>query len=169
MTEAQPALGEPRWHADPEGGAGLRWWDGTQWTSAVMGPEDLAAPAQPRLPEGTPVYTVPLWAIVVLPVLSTVVLLQTQDSTTLLRSALSLLLFGVAIALAYADYRALLAAGYRRPFHWGWAFLSAGVYVVGRSVIVRRRIGRGLTPVWVWAAVTVLGLATGVWVLTTPG
>jgi hypothetical protein len=71
---------------------------------------------------------------------------------------LSLLIYGATVALAYSDHRILLGAGYMRPFHWAWAFLSTGVYVIGRSIIVQRRIGRGLTPIWVWVAVTVLGL-----------
>jgi hypothetical protein len=39
-----------------------------------------------------------------------------------------------------------------------WAFLSTGVYVIGRSIIVQRRIGRGLLPIWVWVGVTLLGV-----------
>ena len=181
MTATTPELGEPRWHADPEGGPGLRWWDGTQWTSAVTGPAELGPPTQQPLPAGTVVYTVPLWVIVFLPLLSTVGLLliptgslasifdaqatgrlQTFDPSTMLRNLLSLLIYGATITLAYADRRTLLAAGFARPFHWAWAFLSTGVYVVGRSVIVQRRIGRGLTPIWVWVGVTMLGLAAAV-------
>ncbi|MCZ1075610.1 DUF4041 domain-containing protein [Rhodococcus sp. A5(2022)] len=45
----------PGWHPDPEGAAQLRWWDGTQWTSATqpLAPEpgqrsDLALPSAPE-------------------------------------------------------------------------------------------------------------------------
>jgi hypothetical protein len=181
MTATTPELGEPRWHADPEGGPGLRWWDGTQWTSSVMGPAELGPPVQQPLAAGTVVYTVPIWVIVFLPLLSTLAVLlfpvgslasifdaqasgqlQTFDPSTMLRNLLSLLIYGATITLAYADRRTLLRAGYVRPFHWAWAFLSTGVYVVGRSIIVQRRIGRGLTPIWVWVAVTMLGVAAAV-------
>jgi hypothetical protein len=165
MTEAQPVLGEPRWHADPEGGEGLRWWDGTQWTASVMDSNELAPPVQRPLADGTPVYTVPLWVLVFLPVLSPLILLLDVGSAGLLRNLLNLAVYAGAILLAYADHRALQAAGYQRPFHWGWSFLSSGVYVVGRSIIVNRRIGRGLTPIWVWAAVAVLALTAGIWIL----
>jgi len=178
MTATTPELGEPRWHADPEGGPGLRWWDGTQWTTAVMGPAELGPPVQQPLPAGTSPYTVPLWVIVFLPLLSTLGALlmpspplsslfdaqadgalQAADPFTLIRNLLSLFIYGATVALAYADRRALLQAGYVRPFHWAWAFLSTGVYVVGRSIIVQRRLGRGLTPIWIWVGVTTLGLA----------
>jgi hypothetical protein len=178
MTDSVPILGEPRWHADPEGGGGLRWWDGTQWTASVMGPAELGPPVQKPLPSGTPVFTVSLWVIVFLPLLGTlgVLLIPTPsmaamfdaqvtgevppyDPAGLLRNLVTFLIYGATVALAFLDRRALLRAGYVRPFHWGWAFLSAGVYVVGRSIIVQRRIGRGLLPIWVWVGVTLLGAA----------
>jgi hypothetical protein len=178
MSASAPELGEPRWHADPEGGAGLRWWDGTQWTTAVMGPAELGPPVQQPLPPQTPVFTPSIWVIVLLPLLSTVGALllplasmssivndpasgpfESFDPNTMIRNVLSLLIYGATVALAFTDRRSLLRAGYVRPFHWAWAFLSTGVYVVGRSVIVQRRIGRGLAPIWVWLAVYLVGLA----------
>lgn len=178
MSAAAPELGEPRWHADPNGGPGLRWWDGTQWTAAVMGPAELGPPVQQPLPPETPVYTVSLWAIVFLPLLSTLSALvlpaatlatisqaqpgspfeQSFEPSGLIRNLLSLAVYAATVALAFVDRRTLLRAGYVRPFHWAWAFLSTGVYVVGRSIIVQHRIGRGLTPIWVWVGVAVVGL-----------
>jgi hypothetical protein len=35
----------PGWYADPAGGGGKRWWDGTRWTEHVRAPEEQA-PAQ---------------------------------------------------------------------------------------------------------------------------
>jgi hypothetical protein len=176
MTTSSPKLGEPRWHTDPEGGAGLRWWDGTQWTDSVMGPAELGPPEQQPLSSDTPIFTVPLWAIVFLPLVAMLGNLlipvaapvsfsgQTPqmpafDPSDLMRNGLNLAVFAAGIILAFADRRALLRAGYVRPFHWGWAFLSAGVYVVGRSIIVQRRVGRGLQPllpIWIWVAVALL-------------
>jgi hypothetical protein len=178
MTTSSPQLGEPRWHTDPEGGAGLRWWDGTQWTDSVMGPAELGPPEQQPLSSDTPIYTAPLWAIVFLPLvtmlgnllipLSAPAPLSGQtpqmpafDPSDLMRSGLNVAAFAAGIVLAFADRRALLRAGYVRPFHWGWAFLSAGVYVVGRSIIVQRRVGRGLQPllpIWIWVAVALLSM-----------
>ena len=181
MTDSAPILGEPRWHNDPEGGAGLRWWDGTQWTTSVMGAAELGPAVQKPLATGTRVFTVSLWVIVFLPLLTTLGNLvfrspslasvyeaaatgdaPPSDSAGMLRNLLTLAVYGATVVLAFIDRRALLQAGYVRPFHWAWAFLSTGVYVVGRSIIVQRRIGRGLTPIWVWVGVTLLGVAVAV-------
>ena len=67
------------------------------------------------------------------------------------------------IVLAYFDWRTLTRRGMDRPFHWAWSFLAlasggALVYVIGRSVVVRRRSGRGLAPLWVFVGVEVLAL-----------
>ncbi|MDQ1575028.1 MAG: hypothetical protein QOH55_178, partial [Microbacteriaceae bacterium] len=43
-----------------------------------------------------------------------------------------------------------------------WVFLGNGVYVIGRSVIVKRRSGRGLAPIWIWAAILLLSIIIGV-------
>jgi len=182
MTAGVPELGEPRWLADPAGGTGLRWWDGTQWTTAVMGPAELGPAVQQPLAAGTIVYTWSIWAIVFLPLVSMLGLfvvpiqpiMSLSDAQSygplgpafepsgLLRNLLSLVIHGCAVALAFHDRRALLTAGYVRPFHWAWAFLYSGVYIVGRSVIVQRRIGRGLAPIWAWVGVTVLGSVVAV-------
>jgi hypothetical protein len=56
------------------------------------------------------------------------------------------------VLLAWFDSKRLAAAGIARPFHWAFAFIpvaSGAVYVIGRSVVVRRRSGRGLWPIWV--------------------
>lgn len=65
-----------------------------------------------------------------------------------------------AIVFAWLDYRALAARGIQKPFHWAFAFfvllITIGVYVIGRTVVVRRQTGKGLAPLWGWIAVTVL-------------
>ena len=77
----------PGWYPDPYGGAGLRWWDGVQWTQHVAGPVPAAAayapaayapaagPAARRpLPEGPPVYTPWIWLVTLLPLVNAVIL-----------------------------------------------------------------------------------------------
>lgn len=175
MTAPPPELGEPRWHADPNGGGGLRWWDGARWTTAVRAPADPGSALQQPMPAGTVVYTCSIWLIVILTLVplagvlafpfpsgadltavsSAPELQRSIDLHGVWRNAVNLLGYGASVALAVHDRRALLRAGYAQPFHWAWAFLSSGVYLIGRSVIVRRRIGRGLAPIWAWAGVSV--------------
>ena len=54
-----------------------------------------------------------------------------------------------------------------RPFHWAWAFLNGLVYVIGRSVIVRKVAApRGLAPMWTAIAVYVLvQVSAAMWVV----
>jgi hypothetical protein len=73
----------------------------------------------------------------------------------------SYLCVGLTIFFGWLDYRALKAAGVPKPFHWAWGFFilaGAGflVYVIGRSVVVRRRTGSGLAPIWIYVASQVL-------------
>ncbi|MFF2387914.1 DUF2510 domain-containing protein [Agromyces sp. NPDC058104] len=63
------------------------------------------------------------------------------------------------VLFAYFDRRELVERGFERPFHWAWAFFAlftSLVYVIGRSVVVKRRSGRGMAPMWVAIAVTVV-------------
>jgi hypothetical protein len=72
--------------------------------------------------------------------------------------AISLATYAVSIVLAVIDYRALASRGVVRPFHWAWTFLSSIVYAIGRGVVVRRRIGSGLAPMWVYLAATLISV-----------
>lgn len=84
----------------------------------------------------------------------------------LIRSLFSpaMLLFGLAIwvaavlniVFAYFDWRELKLRGVPQPFHWAWSFLQNFVYIIGRSVIVNRRIGKGLSPIWVTIILSVV-------------
>ena len=63
--------------------------------------------------------------------------------------------------------RRLRATGFERPFPWPWAFFSliSGVgvlvYVIGRTVLVRRRSGHGVAPLVVAIAIVVIGIVLG--------
>ena len=71
------------------------------------------------------------------------------DSGVLLSYGLSIVLLAAQVLLAVSDQRALRRLGIVRPFPWGWAFLNP-VYLIGRHVVVRRRVHGSLAPLWVW-------------------
>jgi hypothetical protein len=57
------------------------------------------------------------------------------------------------------DWRRLRNAGVVRPFHWAWIFLGPTVYVIGRTVVLRKVTrNRVLAPMIVFA-VCYLGIA----------
>jgi hypothetical protein len=67
----------------------------------------------------------------------------------------------VSILFAFLDYRGLIRSGVPKPFHWAWAFTTlagAGmfVYVIGRAVVVKRRTGSGMAPMWAFIATQIL-------------
>jgi hypothetical protein len=77
------------------------------------------------------------------------------------------LIQAIYIVLAFLDWRALKRAGVPQPFHWAWsffAFVSFGVlvYIIGRSVILKRRTGGGMAPLWLFIGLEVLTLIAGV-------
>lgn len=167
------------WYPDYTGEPQLRWWDGTQWTQHVQGgaaqPYSLT-PERAKVAAGTPVFTPFIWYLTFLPLLGLVISHlfsptemvmkpSAEDPMAVLRSsaylanlAISIITYAVTIMLAFFDRRQLLARGFDRPFHWAWAFIpvSGVVYVIGRSVIVRRRAGHGISPMWVSIAILAL-------------
>lgn len=146
--------------------------------------QQLQPPPQaprPTLDAQAPIYNPMIWLIVLLPVLTLAFAIawmpvfrigyigpnhvRTLDPASIftvsyvLVLACGCLVYAASIVLAYLDWQWLARAGVVRPFHWAWAFLSATVYIIGRSVIVHRVApGRGLGPVWAWAGMAVAGL-----------
>lgn len=178
------------WYPAPDGTEGQCWWDGTRWTeySTPLAPAPYvpyAGAVAARVPDGTPVDTVWIWLIVAVPVLAVLPLFLVDFEGYLLRSmtdpaaqpamyldpmylatvVLGWASYGAVVWFAYLDFAALRRLGYARQFHWAWAFLWSLVYVVGRSVVVRRQAaGRGSAPVWVAIALNVaLVIGTFVW------
>ncbi|WP_158861786.1 DUF2510 domain-containing protein [Leifsonia sp. AG29] len=85
-------------------------------------------------------------------------------------SLVSWLAIAFAVVCAWLDYRWLQQRGMRRPFPWAFAFIGVVfnplghlVYVIGRSVVVRRAAGGrgGLAPIWVAVAAQILALVLG--------
>ncbi len=162
------------WYTDPEQPNQYRWWDGYAWTdhrsapAAPYTPATSQAPAAAlKAPEGTNWNTVWIWILVFLPYVSSLGVFAIRWPTSIdpnhpMQATVDMLtspgyLFtliagpitlGIFAWLAYLDWRTLQSRGVPRPFHWAWGFLSV-VYTIGRSVVVRRRTGRGISPMWV--------------------
>jgi hypothetical protein len=75
----------------------------------------------------------------------------------------SLLAYGVSVVFAAVDHRELSRRGVSRPFPWAFAFLGNFVYLIGRSVVVVRRTGRGWAPLWAAGAVFLVSIVGSVW------
>ena len=174
------------WYADPSESTAQRWWDGARWTEHVApAVRPYGEPAQSAsVPDGTPVDTVWIWLVVVAPVLPVLLLFGFDMSGYMVRSmtdptavvlmyldpwylsaiVVGWLVYGLVVWFSYLDYAALGRLGYGRRFHWAWTFLSALLYVIVRSVFVRRQAGRGSAPmhVAIWLAVAIF-VATITW------
>lgn len=182
---------QPGWYPIAPGSAELRWWDGSKWTEHRHTQQQVAyAPNTPLVaPEGTNPTTVWAWLLAATPLLMVIgtaqfnfadyfrAILSVNSNTAVSSSqflgsilspsyfifvGLSFLTFVLTVIFALIDYRELKKRGVPRPFHWAWSFLETGaVYMIGRSVVVRRRTGRGLAPLWIWIGAWVLTLIAG--------
>ena len=176
------------WYPDPENATQLRWWDGAQWTENRSAPPIVnpysTSPVALKAPDGTKWNTVWIWLVVVLPFLPALGLLTIDWSRMfdfsagneaqmtlrmmtnpgyLLSSFGGFITFGLGLWFAYLDWRELSRRGVPRPFHWVWNLISP-VYAIGRSVIVRRRTGQGISPLWVTIVLLVLSLVLTIYV-----
>jgi len=192
MTNTGIPSTPPGWYPDPSGSPRSRWWNGTQWTEtyadATGAPSYEAVGAgQPlRAPEGTSPYTPFVWALAFLPAITLVFDLiyyfvlgglaaDLESAQTgaesgfaaidLVRGVVTWIVIALTVVLALLDYRALRESGLPKPFHWAWSFfilISAPVYLIGRSVIVRRRTGTGLNPMFVNLGILVVSFILSV-------
>ena len=157
-------------------------------------PYTVDAPTALRAPAGTSTSTPWIWVIALVPLLSvipamfidwrgilTISLLYPSDPAAQFAlftdpGYLSTVLLGiVATAIlvlgAYFDHKQLKARGVPQPFAWPWmlfVFVAGGnlVYVIGRSVVVRRRTGGGLAPLWATIAVHAVSLVVGIVIMS---
>ena len=141
------------------------------------------ATAEPlKAPEGTSPMTPFIWPLALLPIIaivSNVVSLGFIDEVvdeaitspelyspiSIITGLIGWIAIGLTILFGVLDYRALVKAGVPKPFHWAWiffAFLSAPVYIIGRSVVARRRTGSGLTPMFVNLALVLLNVVISI-------
>ena len=138
-----------------------------------------AAPTPPpQVPASTSPSTWAIWVLAALPAVSLLIALSVDyrglmDTsprglsaeaaiTSALLNFVQFLMWGATVVLAFLDWRDLTRRGIAKPFHWAWAFIpvAGGVYLIGRSIVVRRRIegapAAALTPMWVWIALNVV-------------
>jgi len=139
---------------------------------------------------GTPTDTVWIWLIIFLPLLGVVPLVLIDwhrvmelsmaaqnsldpaaqlavysDPWYIVSSLSGWVILALVVLFAYLDRRELLRRGFAQPFHWAWAFfafVSILVYVIGRSVVVKRRSGRGMAPMWVAIALNIALIVAGI-------
>lgn len=183
-----PIAPGPGWYPDPVGTGGLRWWDGVRWTEhASTGASPYTPQRRRPLPDGTPVYTVWIWLVVALPIVSILLLFTLQPQamfremsiggrptltadpfalmggpTYFVVAAVGWLVTAAVIVFSWLDYRELVRRGVERPFHWAWSFFGI-VYPIGRSLIVRGVAGgRGLAVLWAAIAVQVVGFVAAI-------
>jgi uncharacterized membrane protein YqaE (UPF0057 family) len=151
--------------------------------SAYPGMQPYGAAPALKAPEGTSPSTPFIWVLALLPlvtIIQSIVQLVTIDELVaaaladsgvsytpldLVTTGVSLLLAAAVVVLAFFDARALAARGVPRPFHWAWSFfalVSAPVYMIGRSIVVRRRVGSGLAPMFVNLALILIGFVLGI-------
>ncbi len=148
-------------------------------TTAVSAPTAQNERARTTEPEGSRtsslprlvLYTVPVWIIALLPMLQLVVGLLVlvgfgAVSGVGFSVAAIVLPYAAVILLAAGDRALLRRAGHEHTAHWAWAFLTAPVYLIVRSMHLSRTGALGLGPLLVWAALGMLQVAS---VLVVPG
>lgn len=146
------------------------------------------APAALSAPAGTPWNTVWIWILVFLPYVSSLGLFfvnwssmfDMSNPSGMMASELAVIAspaylsilvgswvsFALFVWFSYLDWRTLKDRGVPSPFHWAWGFLTV-VYTIGRSVVVRRRTGKGISPMWVTIATyLVIIIVTTVYMLS---
>lgn len=115
--------------------------------------------------------TAPAWIIAMIPLFQLVVslLLLTSlgmNGSQFIYIGILVVPYLLAILLAYVDRKILLDSGHDGAAHWGWAALTAPVYLLMRARSVLRETGHGFGPVLVWLGLGVLHLAS---VVAVPG
>jgi hypothetical protein len=96
------------------------------------------------------------------------------STDTLFNVSILLGLVSVAAFIVFPilDWLALRKRGVPKPFNWAWSLFaillsSPIVYVIGRTVVTKRRTGRGLAPLWVFIALQVITFIIAIVVLVT--
>jgi hypothetical protein len=184
--QARPGASVPGYGTTPAYGAAPGYGAPSAYGAYAPAPAYAGVAQYPSVAPGTPVYGPLIWIITLLPVISYLLLpLLLGNVNDMVRQAVAdpyayrygvggsmmglqlgsdfigLVFYAAIVVMAYFDHKQLAARGFVRPFHWAWSFLSGIVYVIGRSVVVKRRAGHGIAPMWVTIGLTALGFIIG--------
>ena len=115
--------------------------------------------------------TGPAWIIAMIPLIQVVITLLLLTSVgvsvgQIVYIAILAVPYLAVILLAFFDHKALVAAGHEHVAHWGWAALTAPVYLLVRARSVIRETGHGIGPVLVWFGLAMLHIAS---IIAVPG
>ena len=139
------------------------------WARETRGP--AAQVAEPRS-TATRMATVSSWFIALMPLFAGILavsVVKGQENYPryipkfiewwMLVGGVIVVLYLVTLLLAVFDRRKLDWAGYNQPAHWAWALLSAPVYLLVRTLAVKRETGRNsiLLVVWLVLAAALVG------------
>ncbi|MDM4762615.1 DUF2510 domain-containing protein [Galbitalea sp. SE-J8] len=132
---------------------------------------DLFEAAGTTVAAAKSVNTIPGWVLAALPVLQLLVgvlLINAlgEGINVVVYDGVFVLAYLAGPALAFVDRRLLLQAGFERPAHWAWAFLTPFVYLLLRARATLRESGHGVGPALVWLGLAVLQLVS---VVAVPG
>lgn len=177
------------WYPDPQAPGQGRFWDGTAWTDHVHVPGQPMPVAELTAPAGTDTNTPWIWLLIGIPLLPMLLLLgvpwasmfdiDVTDPYAASTASLAIFVspfywaavlagwavYGVSVLFAYRDHAELTRRGVPRPFHWAFVFIGGTVYVIGRSIVVRRRTGRPQATLWAQIAVIALSLVVMIVIL----
>lgn len=136
--------------------------DPTGYSTAPSAAIPARAPAGP--------YTIWIWLLVANPIVA-IIALATFDAHAYARGtngagiaaliACNLGLYLLTVLFAALDQRQLRRNGIPKPFAFWWTFLYNGIYIIGRTAIVKWHTGKGLWPVWIWIGLGIVMLAVG--------
>ena len=142
---------------------------GTRVKTPIVTLDHVAATATSRSAKTS--NTGPAWVIAMIPLFQLVLSLLLLTSlgmggSQFIYIAILVVPYFIVILLAYFDHKALRAAGHDHVAHWGWAALTAPVYLLVRARSVIRETGHGIGPVLVWFGLAMLHVAS---IVAVPG
>ena len=142
---------------------------GTRVKTPIVTVDHVAATATAGAAK--PSSTGPAWIIAMVPLFQLVLslLLLTSlgmNGSQFIYIGILVVPYLLVILLAYFDHKALVAAGHEHVAHWGWAALTAPVYLLVRARSVIRETGHGIGPVLVWFGLAMLHVAS---IIAVPG
>jgi hypothetical protein len=78
------------------------------------------------------------------------------DPVFLIGSLMGWVVVGLSVWFSYLDTQVLRRRGFVSPMHWAWSALSPLVYLIGRSIVIRRRGSSDRAPMWVAIGIQVV-------------